>query len=407
MHWPAEVRHALLLFLLGGTTLAGSGASGPKDWPQWRGPGHDGISAARDWFKPWPASGPKQLWKHNVGIGFSSMSVSGGRLFTMGNNGKDLDIVWCLDAATGRVLWTNSYACALDPRYYEGGPGATPSVDGNRVFTFSKKGHVRCLDFSTGQTIWSRNFAQELSLELPEWSFAGSALVEGDLVILNAGRAGIALEKATGRIAWSSPPERSGYATPVPFQVNGRRAVAIFSARALVAVDPRTGHKLWEFPWESNRDVNAADPIVRGDKIFISSSTGSALLQVSSNQAGVVWRQENFFRNYFNPSVVVGDFLYGIDGTTHRPTALACISFLTGERKWSEPNFGSGALMAGDNKLIILDKGDLIIADASPEKYVERARAQVIGGKCWTVPVLANGRIYCRNAVGDLVCVEI
>lgn len=377
-----------------------------NDWPQWRGMNHDGISAERGWFRAWPASGPKPLWKRNVGIGFSSVSVSSGRVFTMGNTITNVDTIWCLDAASGRVLWSNSYPCALDPRYYEGGPGATPTIDGERVLTFSKKGHVFCLDAASGQKIWSRNIADELSLKLPEWSFAGSALVEGDLVILNAGSAGTALDKKTGRIVWSSSPERSGYATPVPFELNDQRAVVIFSAKALVAVDPRTGRRLWEFPWESSRDVNAADPIIRGDKIFISSSTGSALLQVRSNEVSVVWNKPNFMRNYFNPSVLMGNFLYGIDGTTHRPTALACVDFNTGELKWSQPNFGSGALMAADNKLIILDKGELIIADATPEKYTERARAQVIGGKCWTVPVLANGRIYSRNAVGDLVCVD-
>lgn len=376
-------------------------------WPQWRGPNHDGISLERNWFKPWPSDGPKRLWKANVGIGFSSVSVSAGRMFTMGNTMTNVDTVWCLDAASGRVIWTNSYPCALDPKYYEGGPGATPTVDGSRVFTFSKKGHVLCLDAASGKTIWSRNIADELSLKLPEWSFAGSALVEGDLVIANAGRAGTALDKKTGRIVWTSSSEPGGYATPVPFEMNGQRAVAIFSAKTLVAVDPRTGRKLWEFPWETGRDVNAADPIVRGDKIFISSSTGSALLQVRSNQVTAIWNKPNFMRNYFNPPVLLGGFLYGIDGTTHRPTALACVDFNTGERKWSQPNFGSGALMAADNKLIILDKGELIIADATPEKYTERARAQVIGGKCWTVPVLSNARIYCRNAMGDLVCLQL
>jgi outer membrane protein assembly factor BamB len=377
-----------------------------NDWPQWRGPDHDGISSERNWFKPWPADGPTRLWKANVGLGFSSVSVSTGRVFTMGNTTTNVDTVFCLDAASGRVLWTNSYPCALDPRYYEGGPGATPSVDTDRVFTFSKKGHVLCIDAASGKTIWSRNIADELSLKLPEWSFAGSALVEGDVVILNAGRGGTALDKKTGRIVWNSSPEPGGYATPVPFEMNGQRALAIFSAKALVAVNPRTGQKLWEFPWETGRDVNAADPIVRGDKIFISSATGSALLQVRSNQVTAVWNKPNFMRNYFNPSVLLGDSLYGIDGTTHRPTALACVDFNTGEKKWSQPNFGSGALMAADNKLIILDKGELIIAAATPSKYTERSRAQVVGGKCWTVPVLANGRIYCRNAAGDLVCVQ-
>ncbi len=127
---------------------------------------------------------------------------------------------------------------------------------------------------------------------------------------------------------------------------------------------------------------------------------------IDSNLLPVVWNKPNFMRSYFNPSVLRRQ-LYGIDGTTHRPTALACVDFNTNQKTWSQPNFGSGALMAADNKLIVLDKGELIIADSTPEKYTERARAQVIGGKCWTAPVLANGRVYCRNAAGDLVCVQL
>ena len=403
MNWPRlKVCFSIILVQCGATLFALETA----DWPKWRGSRHDGISQERNWFTSWPVDGPKQLWKTNVGTGFSSVSVSGGRVFTMGNR-DNVDTVFCLDADNGRPVWRNSYPCPLDPRYYEGGPGATPTVDGDRVFTFSKKGHVHCIDARSGTTIWFRNLVEDLSLKLPEWSFAGSVLVEDDLLILNAGSAGTALEKQTGKIVWNSSPEPGGYATPVPFELDGRRAVAIFSAKSLVAVNPRTGEKFWDFSWETGRDVNAADPIIRGESIFISSSTGSALLQVRSNQVRVIWNKPNLMRNYFNPSVLLGDFLYGIDGTTHRPTALACVDFQTGELKWSQPNFGSGALIAADGKLIILDKGELIIADATPEKYQERARAQVIGGKCWTAPVLANGRLYCRNAAGDLVCLQL
>ena len=403
MHWPRLSVCFFILLVKCGATLS---AVDTGHWPRWRGSRHDGISRERDWFTAWPADGPKQLWKTNVGTGFSSVAVSGGRVFTMGNR-DNVDTVYCLDAENGRTVWSNSYPCPLDARYYEGGPGSTPTVDGERVFTFSKKGHVLCIDARSGKTVWSRNLVEELSLKLPEWSFAGSVLVEDDLLILNAGSAGAALAKETGKIVWNSSPEAGGYATPVPFEIDGRRAVAIFSAKSLVAVNPRTGEKFWDFSWETGRDVNAADPIVRGDTIFISSSTGSALLQVRSDGVKVIWNRPNFMRNYFNPSVLLGDFLYGIDGTTHRPTALACVESATGELKWSQPNFGSGALMAADGKLIILDKGELIIANATPEKYEERARAQVVGGKCWTAPVLANGRVYCRNAAGDLVCVQL
>lgn len=376
------------------------------DWPHWRGPTRDGISPETGWTSDWSGAGPAIRWRAQVGTGFSTVAVNVGRVFTMGNE-NGTDTVHALDAESGIVLWRHSYPCELDPRYYEGGPGATPTVDGDRVYTFSKKGHVFCLQAATGQVIWSADIREALSLELPEWSFAGSPLIHGDLVILNAGPAGTALDKHTGKIAWSSGTGRSGYATPLPFTHAGRDGVAIFSAKALLAVEPGTGRELWRFPWESSREVNAADPLIHGNRMFISTSTGSALLEFSDRHITPVWVKKGFFINYFNPAVLLDGHIYGLDGTTHRPTALICIELESGELKWKQAGFGSGGWMAADGKLIILDKGELIIVAAAPSGYRELARTQVLGGKCWTAPVLANGRIYGRNAKGDLVCVDV
>ena len=375
------------------------------DWPQWRGPALDGISRETNWTTQWPAEGPKQLWKAFVGIGFSTVSVSQGRVFTMGNQ-KDVDTIHCLDAETGRVLWQHRYDCELDPRYYEGGPGGTPTVSDGRVYSLSKKGHVFCLEAATGKVIWSRDVRQEQDLKLPEWSFAGSPLIAGDLVILNVGSAGTALDKRTGRVAWTSGKEAAGYATPVPFQWKGSPAVAVFSAKAIIAVETRTGRELWRHAWESSRDVNAADPIIIGDKLFLSSSTGALLLDLSPEKPVPVW-EHKLMRNYFNPCVLLDGHLYGLDGTTHRPTRLVCMELATGKVRWAEEGFGSGGLMAADGRLIIFDKGQLSIVRAQTERYQLLARASVIGGKCWTAPVLAGGLVYGRNAAGDLICLDL
>jgi outer membrane protein assembly factor BamB len=391
----------LLLLLLVETNQAPA-----SEWPQWRGSNQDGISSSDSgWFAGWPAN-PEPEWSAEVGIGFSSVAVAQGRVFTMGNK-RDVDTVYCLDAETGRVIWSHSYPCALDARYYEGGPSATPTVHEGKVFTFSKKGHLFALEAEKGKVLWTRDLRKELNLDLPEWSFAGSPLVHGELVILNAGSAGTAVHKDTGEIVWTSGRTRSGYATPVAFEFNGNLAVAIFSAKSLVAVEPKTGRVLWEHPWESPRDINASDPIIFGDRIFISSESGSALLQMRGEGVTVVWQHRNIMRNYFNPSVLIDGYLYGIDGTTHRPTALTCLDFNSGEVQWSEPGFGSGALMAADGKLILLDKGELIVVRAVHDRFTMLARAQVMGGKCWTVPVLAGGGIYCRNAIGRLIRVPL
>jgi outer membrane protein assembly factor BamB len=386
-------------------SLAFIGSSPAADWPHWRGPDYNGISAETNWMSSWSAEGPKTLWRANVGIGFSSVSVSDGRVYTMGN-AKDTDTVWCLDALTGRVLWRHSYTCALDPLYYEGGPGGTPTVEAGRVFTLSKKGHVFCLEAATGAVIWSRDVRKDHELKLPEWSFAASPFVEGDRLILNVGRAGLALDKRTGRTLWTTGTETCGYATPVPFTTQGRRALAIYGAKAIYAVAPDSGEILWEHPHVSGRDVNAADPIISGSQLLVSSSTSALMLDVAGPQPRVLWENKHL-RNYFNPSVLIDGHLYGLDGTTHRPTRLVCLDWATGEVKWSEEGFGSGGLVAADGKLAVLDKGLLTLVKATPEKFERLAQAQVLGGKCWTSPVLAHGLVYCRNAAGDLVCVDL
>jgi outer membrane protein assembly factor BamB len=394
--------HCSCLLILLATSLSSLEA---LDWPQWRGVHQDGISRDANWFAGWPAH-PKPAWSAQIGVGFSSVAVVQGRVFTIGNK-DDVDVVSCLDAETGRLIWAHSYPCPLEPRFYEGGPSSTPTVHDGRVYTFSKKGHLFALAADDGNVLWFRNLGEELQLELPEWGLAGSPLVHDELIILNAGGAGTAVHKDTGEIVWTSSPARSGYATPVRFEFQGRPAVAIFSAKALVAVNPTTGQLLWEHPWESPRDINAADPIISGDKIFISSESGSALLRMREDGVTVVWNHRDIMRNYFNPAVLIDGHLYGIDGTTHRPTTLTCLDLHTGEVRWSQPNFGSGALMAAGEQLIILDRGELIIVEASPHRFTSLARAQVLGGKCWTVPVLAGGGIYGRNAAGNLVRIAL
>ncbi|MCX7826842.1 MAG: PQQ-like beta-propeller repeat protein [Verrucomicrobiae bacterium] len=376
------------------------------DWPRWRGPRLNGISDERGWFAPWPAAGPKVLWRASVGTGFSSFAVSQGRVFTMGNT-NGMDSVWCFDAASGRVLWRHSYACPLAPRFYEGGTLATPTVDGDSVYTISKKGHLRRLDAATGRVAWSKNIAEELNIALPEWDLAGSPFIEGDLLVLNVGSAGAALDKHTGNVLWSTGTNTCGYSTPVPFNIDGKRAIAVLSADSVVAVELKTGRELWRHAWHTSRAVNAADPVFAGERFFVSTSDGCALLELRGGKPEIVWKSAKAMRNYFNPSVLLNGHLYGINGTTHRPTTLTCLELATGAVKWSEPGFGSGALMAADGKLILLDKGDLSIIEATSAAYKLLARATILPGKCWTVPVLAHGRLYARNAAGDVVCVEL
>ena len=212
------------------------------------------------------------------------------------------------------------------------------------------------------------------------------------------------LEKKTGEVVWTNGQDAAGYATPQPFGSGDNRAVAIFAAKDLVAVKVKDGAELWRHPWKTEYDVNAAQPILDGDRVFVSSGyeRGATVVKVEGNKASTVWENKNM-RNHFNSCLLWKGHLYGVD-----EDQLRCLVFDTGEVKWTEKSVGKGSLLIADGKLIVLsDKGELMVADPSPEGFKPIARAQVLTGKCWTTHVLANGRIFCRNAAGDVVCLDV
>jgi outer membrane protein assembly factor BamB len=395
------MRTGLAFALLAATAAA-------DDWPHWRGPARNGISAETGWLDRWPAGGPKVAWKAEVGTGFSSFAVAGGRVYTMGHDdGKDR--VFCLDAETGRVLWTHEYPSELDPTNFEGGPTATPTVEGDRVYALSRWGDLFALEAADGKVAWSKNVQKETGVPVPRWGFSGSVLVQDDLLLLNLGAAGVAVEKATGRVAWKSAAEEAGFSTPFPLRRGEERLVLVSSGTAWVAVDPRTGREAWRIRWITEFGVNAADPVVEGDRLFLSSGyrKGAALFRLGTGGPAAAW-QNKAMCNQMNSCVLLGGHLYGVDGNTTDRAKLKCLELATGQEKWSEAGVGSGSVAAADGKLIVLgDRGELMVAPASPEGFKPTARARVLQAKCWTVPVLAHGRIYCRDARGEVVCLDV
>lgn len=373
-----------------------AGTCDAADWPQWRGPDRNGVSNESGWTTDWPSDGPTPLWRAQVGAGYSSLVVADGRAYTMGSDDGS-DTVWCLDAATGEVIWKQSYACAsgLFP-----GTRCTPTVHGGYVYTLSREGHIHCFRADSGELVWTT----KVSAEQPIYGFASSPLIHDDLLIVNTGSYGMAFDKTTGSPLWGEVVGKAGYASVVSYRGNYRTSVLVLSSRALFSVDPTSGRKFWEFEWDTRCGANAADPLVAGDKVFISSSygVGCVLLSVGRSRVRPVWRNTNM-RNQFSSTVLWKQALYGFDETT-----LRCLDFRTGEVMWSQPGFGKGTLMVADGKLIILsERGELTVARARPTRYEELARAQVLKGRCWTVPVLANGRIYCRSHEGNVVCVDV
>ncbi len=371
-----------------------------NDWAAWRGPHANGISSETGWNP----KGAKTLWTKELGVGYSAVSVKDGKLYTMGHD-EGIDTVYCLDAKTGEKIWGHTYSCKTGG--YKG-PRATPVIDGDHLYTVSREGHVICLDAASGEVKWKTDVLEKTGNENIRWGISSSAVIEGDLLLLNIGDAGMALEKSTGQVVWQSQGKHS-YASPVVFDHKGKRCAAIFSTPGLQVVEAKTGKKIDAFEWKTKHDINGADPLMIGDQIFISSGykRGCALLDFSSGRLKKVW-ENDLLMNHFSSSIHIDGYLYGVDGQTKKKGFLRCISAKDGSEQWSMP-IGFGSLIAADGKLIALgEKGTLYFAEATPQKYTEISRFETgLSQLCWTPPVLANGIVYCRNDKGTLVAVDV
>ncbi|MBN1674355.1 MAG: PQQ-like beta-propeller repeat protein [Kiritimatiellae bacterium] len=376
------------------------GGAFAADWPQWRGPARTGVSPETGWLGRWP---PVELWRRPVGEGYSSAAVAGGRLYTLGwQDGRDT--VWCLDADDGRLLWAHTYPCGT---VEYNGPRATPTVAGNEVYIYSHEGELRGFDCASGRVLWQK----QVNVGRPRWGLAGSPLVDGGLVILNAGGAGAAVERqAPHRLVWKSE-GYAGYASPVGSTWQSRRVVTLFSASGLVGVDPRTGGEVWWFAWQDGFHVQ--DPVLVGDGLLFSCGTSRfcALLKLAEGELRPTWQTEELQNECATP-VVLGECVYGFDGNG----ALRCLSVRDGTTVWVRDDLGmhDGSLIAADGRLILLgDEGDLAVVRVSARGCEREGRApvKVCSGaekEEWaTPPALSNGRIYCRSREGTLVCLGV
>ncbi len=440
--WGPSETAAITLSVERGTS---GGPARMSDWPRWRGPHVDGISQETGWTADWRDGMPKMVWSKNVGIGFSSMAVSNGLLYTMGHRIADdinadkgaagagdregaesrgpeteearrgTDIVVCLDAATGSVQWDHKYPCLLVDRLHEGGPAATPTVAGDHVYTLSKEGHLFCLDAVGGSIHWQRFLPEDLGVEMPEWGFSSSPLVEDGLVVVDGGRVA-AYHAASGELAWTTPEYPAGYGSAVPFWAaeedgSQQRLLAVLNNHCLLVVRLADGATVARRKWKTSYQTTSTTPIVVDDTIFVSTGyrRGCLLTRLCGKKLEDVYENRDMC-NQMNTCVLWDGHLFGFDGNSNlsRVVALTCMDYATGEVKWQQRGLGCGSLMIAGGRLVCLsDDGKLIIVNPSPHAYMELARAQILEGRCWTVPVLSGGNIFARNAVGDLVCVDV
>ena len=382
------------------------------DWPYWLGPNGDGTSSESQWSKE--INGP--IWKSKVGVGFSAVSVANGKLYTMGHDGKKADgqeTVYCLNAQTGKFIWTHSYPAPLIDYLHEGGPCSTPTVDGSIVYTISKHGLLHAFQAKDGKAIWKKDMMKEAGMKRPpEWGFAGSPYVLGDQLIIEAG-ATYSLNKKTGEIMWKSKAYRPAYGTPTIFKPNGKPMIAVLKTEGLVLLDPSNGKTLDFVKWETSYRTNASTPIVQGDKLFISTGyqRGCALFQWMEGKLQKLY-ENKVLSTHMNHAILVDGFLYGFDGNVHMAGKkdFVCMELLSGKEQWrvSDRGLMVGSLMVAGKRMIILgQRGELVFAKVNPTKFEELNRDQAIGGRCWTMPVLSNGLLYLRNSRGDLYSLNL
>lgn len=379
-----------------------------EDWPCFRGPRHDGVSTETKWSDDWPAGGPKVAWRASVGTGFSSLAISDGRLYTIGNE-DNVDTVSCLHCDSGDELWRHDYVSPTDPNEFEGGPTSTPTVDDDAVYTLGRRGDLFRFDKVTGKVDRELNVAELADVRIPAWGFAGSPLIVGERLILNVGDAGVALDRTTCELAWASSDKDSGYSTPLPMEKGAAQHVIIGSARSYVCVDSESGTELWRQRWLTTFGCNAADPIVHDEQVFLSSgyNRGGALLKIGDGEPTLVWKNKEM-QNQLSSSVLLDGFVYGVHGDVAAGAKLRCIELSTGEVQWTDDSFRAGGVIAaGDRLIVISDDGELLVGDARPRGFQPKSRFQAMDEKCWTAPVLSNGRIYCRGAEGTLVCIDV
>lgn len=379
------------------------------DWPNWMGPNLDGISKETGWSEKWPDDGLPVVWKKQIGIGFSSVSISDGLLYSMGHT-EGKETVWCLNAKTGKEIWSYSYDAELNANLYEGGPGATPTVHGGRVYTLSIDGRLLALNCRTGEVQWEQNLQQELGVDLHEWGFDASPLILRDQLILQGGRI-VSFDKSTGRLIWKSEKHQAGYGSVRAFQHQGKVLLAHLDCDGLRISDADNGAQIAFTPWKSPYRTNSTTPIVVDDRVYISSgyNVGCGLFRLNGQELEQIYASKRM-RNHFNNSILYNGCLYGFDGNSNlgRVVTLTCMKFDTGEVMWKHRGLGCGSLMIANGRLLILsEKGDLLLAEAQPNEFRELARSEFLTGRCWTVPVLLDGCVYGRNASGALTCVSL
>lgn len=405
-----------------GDVKAPSEPNGGAPWSQWRGANRDGISAEVGWRKDWPAEGPRKLWTAKVGEGMSSSVVVDGRLFTQGNDGKDQEFIYALDAATGAELWKSSFPCrtsAHEMPIVPNGPGATPTIASGHLYTLTREGDLVCIEANTGRLAWKKNLVADLGGKRPVYGYAQSPLVENNTVFVDVGAAPegktstVALDASTGDVRWRAGTGEAGYSSARSFSRDGLRYIAMFKGEALDVFAPADGRVVWSFRTTARDFTNSATPVFVGHRILVSNTSAdesAALLDWDTGatpNVRAVWKHKQFAL-LFNTAIEYDGSLFAFNEKRRGHHEFTCVDSATGETRWVSDKVPTSTFILADNHWLFLTRdGEVVVAPASSKELNPGARFKAVDGKCYATPTLANGRLYVRTNTGDLAAFDL
>ena len=399
--------------LVGDATLVSGHESiyAKLSYPQFLGPDRIPVVTGLTLERDWSVYAPRQIWKQNIGKGWSAFAIQANRAVTQEQRGKH-ELVVCYNLVSGDMLWHHADKARYETALARVGPRATPTISQNRVYTLGATGILNCLDLNTGNLVWQKNIAEDNNAEMPRWGYSGSPLILDSLVVVCAGGAEnkslVAYHKDSGHRIWSGGKDVAGYSSPMITLLAGERQILIFTHANVVAHNPANGAVLWQLPWTGGGEKVAQPLVLPGERVFISSGygVGSKLIKVARSEGGEfmteqLWKSRGLKAKFTNVVHREG-FIYGLDDGI-----LVCLDLADGKRRWKRGRYGHGQLLLVDDLLLILtEKGQLALVEANPNEFKEVARIPAIEGTTWNNPALAGHYLLVRNSK-EAACFEL